>query len=33
MIRVTQNGEDVKTENITLPDSLLKIIAEIIDNK
>lgn len=33
MIRVTQNGEDVKTENITLSGSLLKIIAEIIDNK
>lgn len=33
MIRVTQNGEDVKTENITLSDSLLKIIAEMIDNK
>lgn len=33
MIRVTQNGEDVKTENIALSDSLLKIIAEIIDNK
>lgn len=33
MVRVTQNGGDVKTENITLSDSLLKIIAEIIDNK
>ena len=33
MIRVTQNREDVKTENITLSDSLLKIIADIIDNK
>mgnify|MGYP006983601404 FL=1 len=33
MIKVTQNGENVKTENIILSDSLLKIIAEIIDNK
>lgn len=33
MIKVTQNGENVKTEKITLSDSLLKIIAEIIDNK
>lgn len=33
MIEVTQNGENVKTENITLSDNLLKIIAEIIDNK
>lgn len=33
MIKVTQNGENVKTESITLSDSLLKIIAEIIDNK
>lgn len=33
MIKVTQNGKNVKTENITLSDNLLKIIAEIIDNK
>lgn len=33
MIKITQNGESVKIENIILSDSLLKIIAEIIDNK
>lgn len=33
MIKITQNGESVKTESITLSDGLLKIIAEIIDNK
>lgn len=33
MIRVTQNGVDVDVENITIPDSLQKIIAEVIDNK
>nr|DAH78412.1 MAG TPA: hypothetical protein [Caudoviricetes sp.] len=33
MIRVTQNGVDVDIENITIPDSLQKIIAEVIDNK
>ena len=33
MVKVTQNGEEVNTENISLSDSLLKIIAEIIDNK
>lgn len=33
MIKITQNGESVKTENIILSDNLLKIIAEIIDNK
>ena len=32
MIKVTQNGVDVNIENIT-PDSLQKIIAEVIDNK
>lgn len=33
MIRVTQNGVDVDIENITIPDSLQKIIVEVIDNK
>lgn len=33
MIKVTQNGMDVDIENITIPDSLQKIIAEVIDNK
>lgn len=33
MIRVTQNGIDVDIENIIIPDSLQKIIAEVIDNK
>lgn len=33
MIRITQNGVDVDIENITIPDSLQKIIAEVIDNK
>lgn len=33
MIKITQNGENLKAENITLSDNLLKIIAEIIDNK
>lgn len=33
MIRVTQNGVDVDIENIAIPDSLQKIIAEVIDNK
>lgn len=33
MIKVTQNGVDVDIENITIPDNLQKIIAEIIDNK
>lgn len=33
MIRVTQGGVDVDIENITIPDSLQKIIAEVIDNK
>jgi hypothetical protein len=33
MIKVTQNGVDVDVENITIPDSLQKIIAEVIDNK
>lgn len=33
MIKVTQNGADVNIENITIPDSLQKIIAEVIDNK
>nr|DAW86653.1 MAG TPA: hypothetical protein [Bacteriophage sp.] len=33
MIKVTQNGVDVNIENITIPDSLQKIIAEVIDNK
>ena len=33
MIRVTQDGVDVDIENITIPDSLQKIIAEVIDNK
>ena len=33
MIRVTQGGVEVDIENITIPDSLQKIIAEVIDNK
>lgn len=33
MIKVTQNGVDVDIDNITIPDSLQKIIAEVIDNK
>jgi hypothetical protein len=33
MIKVIQNGVDVDIENITIPDSLQKIIAEVIDNK
>ena len=33
MIKVTQNGVDVDIENITIPDSLQKIIVEVIDNK
>lgn len=33
MIRVTQNGVDVDIKNIAIPDSLQKIIAEVIDNK
>lgn len=33
MIRITQNGIDVDIENIIIPDSLQKIIAEVIDNK
>lgn len=33
MIRITQNGVDVDIENITIPDSLQKIIVEVIDNK
>ena len=33
MIKVTQNGVDVNIEKITIPDSLQKIIAEVIDNK
>ena len=33
MNKDTQNGVDVNIENITIPDSLQKIIAEVIDNK
>ena len=33
MIKITKNGVDVNIENITIPDSLQKIIAEVIDNK
>lgn len=33
MIKVTQNGVDVNIENITIPDSLQKIIAEVIDSE
>ena len=33
MIKVTQNGVDVNIENITIPDSLQKIMADVIDNK
>lgn len=31
MINVTQNGKNVDTEKLTLPDSIVKMIAEIID--
>lgn len=31
MINVTQNGENVDTEELILPDSVAKMIAEIID--
>ena len=32
MAKITIDGEDVKAEDIILPESLLKMIAEIIDN-
>ncbi len=31
MINVTQNGKNVDTEELTLPESIVKMIAEIID--
>jgi hypothetical protein len=31
MINVTQNGKNVDMEELTLPDSIVKMIAEIID--
>lgn len=31
MINVTQNGKNVDTEELTLPDNVAKMIAEIID--
>ena len=33
MITLTKNGEEIKVEDLSLPENLLKMIAEIIDNK
>lgn len=33
MVIVTKNGEEIKTEDLSLPENLLKMIAEIIDKK